>query len=103
MKGAQGYGCYMSRHVDDDRFPEWRPFLDAVETRRPDDSTWCDPWTVRDIVVHQTGTAEELARVLSAHLDGEPVGTRSFEEREALRIFGYEVPEPVDRHMRAAS
>ena len=30
----------------------------------------------------QAGTAEELARVLRAHLDGEPVGTRSFEERE---------------------
>lgn len=27
----------------------------------------------------------------------------SFEEREALRIFGYEVPEPVGRHLRAVS
>ncbi|MGZ4583581.1 MAG: maleylpyruvate isomerase N-terminal domain-containing protein [Mycobacterium sp.] len=72
----------MSRHIDDERFPEWRPFLDAVRQRRPDDSTWCDPWTVRDIVAHQAGNAEELARVLSAHLDGEPVDTRGFEERE---------------------
>lgn len=27
----------------------------------------------------------------------------SFEEREALRIFGYEVPEPAGRHLRATS
>src|SRR5262249_13752176 len=38
--------------------------------------------TVRDIVIHQAGNAEELARVLGAHLEGEPVGTRGFEERE---------------------
>ena len=38
--------------------------------------------TVRDIVIHQAGTAEELARVLGAHLAAEPVSTRSFEERE---------------------
>lgn len=37
---------------------------------------------MRDIVVHQAGNAEEIARVLAAHLDGEPVGTRGFEERE---------------------
>ncbi len=79
----------MSRHIDDERFPEWRPFADAVQQRRPDDSTWCEGWTVRDIVVHQAGNAEELARVLGAHLEGEPVGTRSFEEREGpLRALG---------------
>jgi hypothetical protein len=33
-------------------------------------------------VAHQAGNAEELARVLGAHLEGEPVGTRGFEERE---------------------
>ncbi len=38
---------------------------------------------MRDIVIHQAGTAEELARVLGAYLDGEPVGTRGFTEREA--------------------
>jgi hypothetical protein len=27
----------------------------------------------------------------------------SFEEREALRIFGYQVPEPVGRHLRVVS
>ena len=37
---------------------------------------------MRDIVVHQAGNAEELARVLGAHLAGQPVTTRGFEERE---------------------
>lgn len=37
---------------------------------------------MRDIVVHQAGNAEEIARVLAAHLAGEAVGTRGFEERE---------------------
>jgi Mycothiol maleylpyruvate isomerase N-terminal domain len=71
------------RQIDDDRFPEWQPFLDAVQQRRPDAGTWCEAWTVRDIVIHQAGTAEELARVLGAHLAGEPADTRGFEERES--------------------
>jgi hypothetical protein len=33
-------------------------------------------------VIHQAGNAEELARVLKAHLECKPVGTRGFEERE---------------------
>jgi hypothetical protein len=73
----------VTRRIDEDRFPEWQPFLDAVRKRRPDAGTWCEAWTVRDIVVHQAGNAEELARVLGAHLAGEPVATRRFEEREA--------------------
>ena len=72
----------MKRHIDTDRFPEWQLFLDAVQQRRPDTGTWCEAWTVRDIVIHQAGNAEDLARVLGAHLEGEPVGTRGFEERE---------------------
>jgi Mycothiol maleylpyruvate isomerase N-terminal domain len=71
------------QRVDVDRFPEWEPFAHAVQQRRPDAGTWCEAWTVRDIVIHQTGNAEELARVLAAHLAGEPVDTRGFEEREA--------------------
>jgi hypothetical protein len=71
------------RAIDDDRFPEWQPFLDAVQRRGPDTGTWCEAWTVRDIVIHQAGNAEELARVLGGHLAGEPVATRQFEEREA--------------------
>jgi hypothetical protein len=72
----------VKRQIDNDRFPEWQPFADAVQQRRPDAGTWCEAWTVRDIVIHQAGNAEELARVLGAHLEGEPVGTRGFEERE---------------------
>jgi hypothetical protein len=72
----------VKRQIDTDRFPEWRPFVNAVQQRRPDAGSWCEAWTVRDIVAHQAGNAEELARVLGAHLEGEPVGTRGFEERE---------------------
>ena len=72
----------MKRQIDTHRFPEWQPFVDAVQQRRPDTGTWCEAWTVRDIVAHQAGNAEELARVLGAHLEGELVGTRGFEERE---------------------
>jgi uncharacterized protein (TIGR03083 family) len=73
----------MSEKIDTDRFPEWQPFIDAVQQRRPDAGTWCEAWTVRDIVIHQAGNALELARVLGGHLAGEPVATRGFEEREA--------------------
>ena len=73
----------MVSRIDHERFPEWQPFIDAVQQRRPDAGTWCEAWTVRDIVIHQAGNAEELARVLGAHLAGEPVATRGFEEREA--------------------
>lgn len=38
---------------------------------------------MRDIVIHQAGNAGELARVLGAHLEREPIATRGFEEREA--------------------
>jgi hypothetical protein len=73
----------VKQQIDDDRLPEWQPFLDAVQQRRPDAGSWCEAWTVRDIVIHQAGNAEELARVLRAHLAGEPVATRGFAEREA--------------------
>jgi uncharacterized protein (TIGR03083 family) len=82
LSEAAGIHDAVKRQIDDDRFPEWQPFADAVQQRRPDAGTWCEAWTVRDIVVHQAGNAEELARVLGAHLQGEPVGTRGFEERE---------------------
>ena len=82
MSEAAGITEAVKRHIDTDRFPEWRAFVDAVQQRRPDAGTWCEAWTVRDIVVHQAGNAEELARVLGAHLEGDPVATRSFEERE---------------------
>jgi hypothetical protein len=79
---AAGIPEAVKRQIDTDRFPEWQPFVDAVQQRRPDTGTWCEAWTVRDIVAHQAGNAEELARVLAAHVEGEPVGTRGFEERE---------------------
>jgi hypothetical protein len=80
---ASGIPEAVSRQIDQNRFPEWRPFAEAVQQHGPDAGTWCEAWTVRDIVIHQAGNAEELARVLGAHLDGEPVATRGFEEREA--------------------
>jgi hypothetical protein len=79
---AAGIPEAVKQQIDTDRFPEWQPFVDAVQQRRPDAGTWCEAWTVRDIVAHQAGNAEELARVLGAHLAGEPVETRGFEERE---------------------
>ncbi|MYR01449.1 hypothetical protein [Streptomyces sp. SID6139] len=36
--------------------PELVPFARAVQARRPEDGTWCEAWTVRDVLIHQTGT-----------------------------------------------
>jgi mycothiol maleylpyruvate isomerase-like protein len=80
---AAGIPDAVKRDIDTDRFPEWQPFIDAVQQRRPDAGTWCEAWTVRDIVIHQAGNALELGRVLGGHLAGQPVATRTFEEREA--------------------
>lgn len=63
--------------------PEWEGFAHAVQARRPDAGTWCEGWTVRDVLVHQAGNAEEFHRVLTAHMSGRPVDTRGFEERES--------------------
>jgi uncharacterized protein (TIGR03083 family) len=63
--------------------PEWESFSYAVQERRPDRGTWCEGWTVRDVLIHQTGNAHELCRVLGGHMAGAPVETREFEEREA--------------------
>ncbi|MET8637170.1 maleylpyruvate isomerase N-terminal domain-containing protein [Streptomyces sp. NPDC004680] len=60
-------------------------FAHAVQARRPDDGTWCEAWTVRDILIHQTGNAEALARVLTAHLAGAPVETRGFDRENPYR------------------
>ncbi|MEV6839653.1 maleylpyruvate isomerase N-terminal domain-containing protein [Streptomyces sp. NPDC051133] len=69
----------------DETLPELAPFVHAVQGRRPDDGTWCEAWTVRDVLVHQTGNAEELARVLKAFLAGSPVQTRGFEREDPYR------------------
>jgi hypothetical protein len=66
-----------------DVLPELDAFSHAVRGRSPLSGTWCEAWTVRDIVIHQTGNADELASVLVAHLAGSPVPTRRFEVREA--------------------
>ncbi|WP_331744920.1 maleylpyruvate isomerase N-terminal domain-containing protein [Kitasatospora sp. NBC_01300] len=68
-----------------DVLPELVPFVRAVQERRPDDGTWCEAWTVRDVLAHQTGNAEELARVLRAFHAGEPVETRGFDREEPYR------------------
>jgi uncharacterized protein (TIGR03083 family) len=69
--------------LTDRLIPEWSAFRDAMTTRRPDHGTACEAWTVRDIAAHQAGNADELARILRAHVDGGPVPTtRPFEERE---------------------
>ena len=62
--------------------PELVPFARAVQAWRPDDGTWCEAWTVRDVLIHQTGNVEELARVPEAFLAGAPMETRGF-DREA--------------------
>ncbi|HEX4248516.1 MAG TPA: maleylpyruvate isomerase N-terminal domain-containing protein, partial [Pseudonocardia sp.] len=72
----------MVSHQVHEALPEWEGFAHAVQARRPDAGTWCEGWTVRDVLIHNTGNAEEFARVLGAHLAGDPVDTRSFEERE---------------------
>ncbi|MCX4404086.1 hypothetical protein OG840_20705 [Streptomyces sp. NBC_01764] len=66
----------------DETLPKLAAFVHAVQARRPDDGMWCEAWTVRDVLVHRAGNAEELARVLQAFLAGAPVETRGF-EREA--------------------
>jgi hypothetical protein len=72
-----------------DMLPEWEPFAHAANQLGPRTGTWCEAWTVRDIVVHQAGNAAELARVLDAHMAGAPVSTRTFEERErSYRALG---------------
>ncbi|WP_329461370.1 maleylpyruvate isomerase N-terminal domain-containing protein [Streptomyces sp. NBC_01431] len=70
-----------------DILPEWEAFAHAVKLRRPDSGTWCEAWTVRDVLIHQTGNAEELARVLAAHLAGEPVETRGFDREDPYRAL----------------
>jgi len=71
----------------DDVLPELAPFVHAVQGRRPDDGTWCEAWTVRDVLAHQTGNAEELARVLAAFHSGSPVETRGFDREAPFRAM----------------
>ncbi|MFG2177898.1 maleylpyruvate isomerase N-terminal domain-containing protein [Streptomyces abikoensis] len=52
--------------------PEPAAFARAVRARRPGDGTCCEAWTVRDVVAHQAGNIEELARLLRASPDLPP-------------------------------
>jgi hypothetical protein len=61
--------------------------MHAVRARRPDAGTWCEAWTTRDVLIHQTGNAEEMARVLAAHLAGFPVPTRGFDREIPFRVL----------------
>ncbi|MGB6162195.1 MAG: maleylpyruvate isomerase N-terminal domain-containing protein [Pseudonocardiaceae bacterium] len=70
-----------------DVLPEWEAFAHAVQARRLDAGTWCEAWTVRDVLIHQTGNAEELARVLAAHMTGDPVETRGFDRENRYRTL----------------
>jgi uncharacterized protein (TIGR03083 family) len=70
-----------------DALPEWDAFTQTVQARRPDGGTWCEGWTVHDVLAHQTGNAEELARVLEAHMAGNPVETRGFAREEPYRAM----------------
>ncbi|WP_324605943.1 maleylpyruvate isomerase N-terminal domain-containing protein [Streptomyces sp. NRRL S-813] len=76
--------CMVSQRVHE-VLPEWEAFVRAMQARRPDSGTWCEAWTARDILIHQAGNAEELARVLAARLAGNPVGTRGFEREDPYR------------------
>lgn len=67
----------------DEVIPEWPAFREAVTARQPEQGTACAAWTVRDVCAHNAGNADELARILGAHLQGDEVPpTRTFEERE---------------------
>ncbi|SPM35475.1 hypothetical protein MRAB57_3300, partial [Mycobacterium rhizamassiliense] len=59
--------------IDDERFPEWRPFVDAVQQRRPDTGT-------DDVVVHAEAdrTTIELA---------DPEGPATLETDAAARVL----------------
>jgi uncharacterized protein (TIGR03083 family) len=70
-----------------DVLPEWEAFTQTVQARRPDAGTWCEGWTVHDVLAHQTGNAEELTRVLEAHMAGNPVETRGFGREERYRAM----------------
>lgn len=70
-----------------DLLPELEPFVHAIQARRPDAGTWCEAWTTRDVLIHNTGNAEELARVLRAHMADEPAETRGFDRENPYREF----------------
>jgi uncharacterized protein (TIGR03083 family) len=83
LKASRGRDMSVTKASVEDDFPEWGPFAAAVQERKPEAGTWCEAWTVRDVVVHQAGNAQELARALRGQLEGKRADTRPFEAREA--------------------
>ncbi|MEU3423278.1 hypothetical protein AB0F39_32805 [Streptomyces murinus] len=82
--------------------PELAPFARAVQARRPEDGTWCEAWTVRDALIHQTGNTEELARVLEAFLAGTPVEVHGFDREAPYHRPGRDGPLLRRAHARGA-
>ena len=70
-----------------DVLPEWTWFLDAVISHRPEHGTACESWTVRDIVAHNAGNAEELARILARPPRGGSRPHHAEASRSARRPF----------------
>ncbi|MFE9312098.1 hypothetical protein ACFYM5_31335 [Streptomyces sp. NPDC006706] len=72
----------------DDTLPELAPFVHAVQGRRPDDGTWCEAWTVRDVLVHQTTIESDAATrvlLLWGRRPADPTRWHSTAGPEALR------------------
>ena len=66
-----------------DRTLEIEAFLAALAYVDPEDATRCDSWTAHDLLAHVVAGGEELHRLVSAALAGDPaLPTRGFAERE---------------------
>ncbi|MFZ4239405.1 maleylpyruvate isomerase N-terminal domain-containing protein [Streptomyces murinus] len=82
--------------------PELAPFARAMQARRPEDGTWCEAWTVRDVLIHQTGNTEELARVLEAFLADTPMEAHGFDREAPYHRPGRDGPLLRRAHARGA-
>lgn len=73
-------------------WPEAEAFLAAVQRTPADAVTMAAGWTSHDVLTHAIAGGAELARLIGAHLSGEPVPpTQSLEQREpAFRALNYE-------------
>lgn len=67
---------------DDSR--EITAFVEALDGVDPSAATRCPGWTAHDLLAHVVAGGEEIRRIVTATLAGEPVGaTRGFAGREA--------------------
>jgi hypothetical protein len=53
--------------------PERDGLAQAERAGCPDSGLWCEGWTVRDVLIHNTGNVDEFTRVLEAHMRHHPV------------------------------